>query len=38
VAICEDEEGDDHATTAKKRQARELLEELLNPNKKRRVE
>jgi hypothetical protein len=38
AAICEDEEGDDHATTAKKRQARDLFEDLLNPDKKRRFE
>jgi hypothetical protein len=36
-AILEDEEGDDPATTAKKRQAREIMEDLMSPTKKRRV-
>jgi hypothetical protein len=35
--ILEDEEGDDPATTAKKRQAREIMQELMPPTKKRRV-
>jgi hypothetical protein len=33
-AILEDEEGEDPATTAKKRQVREMVEELLSPKKK----
>lgn len=37
-AILEDEEGDDPATTAKKRQVREMVEELMSPSKKRRTD
>jgi hypothetical protein len=37
AAILEDEEGDDPDTLAKKRKARELVEAIVSPNKKRRI-